>query len=112
VSERVVADAHRGSLGAAPDARGGDDTNAGKQLRQLVEEILRAGHPARERLADADRQRARRRLALLHHVEVVIEGRDLVDLGERESYLLRERREMRGCKVAVAVVDPVKMLDQ
>ena len=38
----------------------------------------------------------RRGLAFLHHVEVVIEGRDLVDLGHRQLHLVGERDQMRG----------------
>src|SRR6266849_4417343 len=41
-----------------------------------------------------------------------VEGRDLVDLRERELHLLRERGEMRGGEVPVAVLDEMQMLDQ
>jgi hypothetical protein len=51
-------------------------------------------------------------LPLLHDLEVVVEGRDLVHLGLRELHLLRERRQVRRGEMAVAVVDPVQMLDQ
>ena len=54
----------------------------------------------------------RRRLVLLHDVEVSVEGRDLVDLGERELHLLRQRGEMRGGEIAVLVLDQMQMLDQ
>ena len=39
--------------------------------------------------------------AFLHHVEMSVEGRHLVDLGERELHLLRQRGEMRGREMAV-----------
>ena len=51
-------------------------------------------------------------LAFLHHVEMGVEGRDLVDFGERELHLLRQRGEMRGREMPVAVLDQVQMLDQ
>jgi hypothetical protein len=50
--------------------------------------------------------------AFLHHVEMGVEGRDLVHLGERELHLLRQRGEMRGGEMAVAVLDQVQVLDQ
>ena len=54
----------------------------------------------------------RRRLAFLHDVEMRVEGRDLVDLGQRQLHLGGERREMRGREMAVAVLDEMQMLDQ
>ena len=41
-----------------------------------------------------------------------VEGRDLVDLGEREPHFLRQGGKMRGRKVAVAVLDQMQMLDE
>src|SRR5215467_14116006 len=74
--------------------------------------MLGARHGAGERVAYAHGERGRRRLVFLHHVEMGVEGRDLVDLGERELHLLRQRGEMRGGEIAVAVLDQVEMLDQ
>ena len=79
---------------------------------QLAQQLLRARHRAGERVAHAHRDRRRRRLAFLHHVEMRVEGRDLVDLGERHLHLGGERREMRGGEMAVAVLDQMQMLDQ
>ena len=53
-----------------------------------------------------------RRLAFLHDVEVVIEGRDLVHLGLRELHRLRERIQVRGGKVPEAILDAMQVLDQ
>ena len=50
--------------------------------------------------------------SVLHHVEMRIEGRDLVDFGVRHLHLLRERGEMRGGEMAVMVLDQMQMLDQ
>ena len=72
----------------------------------------RAGHLAGQAVADAHGQRGRRRFAFLHDVEVVIEARDLVDLGLRQAHLLRQRRQVRGRQVAEAVLDLVQVLDQ
>ena len=41
-----------------------------------------------------------------------VEGRDLVDLGQRQLHLLRQRGEMRGRQMAVPVLDQMQMLDQ
>jgi GAF domain-containing protein len=41
-----------------------------------------------------------------------VERRDLVDFGERELHLLRQRGEMRGGEISVAVLDQVQMFDQ
>ena len=41
-----------------------------------------------------------------------VEGRDLVDFGERELHLLRQGGEMRGGQMAVMVLDEMQMLDQ
>jgi len=43
---------------------------------------------------------------------VGVEGRDLVDLGERQPHFLRQRGEMRGGEVAVLVLNQMQMLDQ
>ena len=51
-------------------------------------------------------------VALLHHVEVVIERRHLVDLGHRHLHLSREGDEMRGRQTPVAVLNLVQVLDQ
>ena len=81
---------------------------AGRSRKQT----LGARHGAGERVAHPHRDGRRRRLAFLHHVEMGVEGRDLVDFGERELHLLRQRREMRGGEMAVAVLDQVQVLDQ
>jgi hypothetical protein len=94
-------------------ARRTHDPYAGAEPgRKIAQERLGACHCAGQRIAHPHRDGRRRGLALLHHVEVGIEGRDLVDLGQREPHLLRQRSEMRGRKMAVAVLDQVQMLNQ
>ena len=89
------------------------DAHAGTEpLGQAREQRVRARQLARDRIADAHRDRRRSGGAVLHHVEVVVEGRDLVHFGHRELHLLRERDEMTGGEMAVAVLDPVQMLDE
>ncbi len=60
--------------------------------RQVAQQVLGARHRAGERVAHAHRDGRRRRLAFLHDVEMRVEGRDLVDLGQRELHLLRRAR--------------------
>ena len=76
------------------------------------EQLLGARHRAGQRIAHAHGDRRRRRLAFLHHVEMRVEGRDLVDLGQRHLHLGGERGEMRGGEMAVVVLDEMQMLDQ
>ena len=78
---RAVAGAH---AGRAHDAHSGAEF-----LRQFGNQVLGANQRAGQRVANAHRDRGRRRLAFLHHVEMRVEGRDLIDLGERELHLLR-----------------------
>ena len=54
----------------------------------------------------------RRQLAFLHHVEMRVESRDLIDFGQRHLHLGGERGEMRGGEMAVFVLDQMQMLDQ
>ena len=52
------------------------------------------------------------RLAVLDHVEVVIEGRDLVDLGHRHLQFRSQRDEMHVGEAPEAVLDQVEVFDQ
>ncbi len=102
---RMAAGAHAG-CGEHTDRR---RVHGGAQLGQ---ESVRAGQRAAQAVADADGDRRRGRLALLHHVEVVVEGGDLVDLGLGEAQLLGQGRDVLGGDVAPAVLDQVEELDQ
>ena len=77
------------------DAGRAHDTHvrAGRRL-QIGDQLFRAGEIARQALADPNGNGWWRGLALLHHVEMRIEGRDLVDLGLRHLHLIRQRHQM------------------
>jgi hypothetical protein len=83
-----------------------------EDLRKPVEELLRAGHLAGKRVANAHRERGGRRVAFLHDVEVVVEGRNLVHLGHRELHRLGERVEVRGREAAEPVLHAMQVLDE
>ncbi len=85
---------------------------AAKPARQVAQQMLAAGHGAGQRIANPHGDRRRRRLAFLHHVEMRIEGCDLVDFGQRELHLLGQRGEMRRREKTVLVLDQMQMLDQ
>jgi hypothetical protein len=108
-----VADrADRRAIAGAHAGRAHDPHVRAEPIRQSAQEMLGARHGAGERVAHAHGERGRRRLVFLHHFEMGVEGRDLVDLGERELHLLRQRGEMRGGEITVAVLDQMQMLDQ
>ena len=114
VVDVVVADLeHRGGVAAAHAGRA-DDADMLRVVSGLQRghQLLRARELAGERITDPDRQRRRRRLALAHHVEMGVEGGDLVDLGLAETQLLGQRRKMRRREMPVRVLDQVKELDQ
>ena len=90
---------------ARTHARRAHDANLGPELAgKIAQQPFRALHRARQRIAHPHRHRRRRLLAFLHHVEMRVEGRDLVNLGLSKLHLGGERREMRGGKVAEAIL--------
>ena len=100
---RMIAGTH---AGRAQHADAGTERG-----RKLCQEFFGTSHRAGQALADAHRDRRRRR-PVLHHVEMRIEGRNLVDLGQRELHLLRERRQVSGREIAVMVLNEMQVLDQ
>ena len=94
---RTVAGAH---AGCAQDAHIG----AGPRL-QGFDQRLRAHHFAGDRIAYPDRGRRRARLIVLQHVEMVIEGRDLVDFGQRHPHLVGKCHQMGWGQAAFGVLD-------
>ena len=82
---RAVAGAH---------ARRAHHAHIGAELfRQVRQQPLGAGQRAGQRIADPHRDGGGGGLALLHHVEMGVEGRDLVDLGERQLHLVCQARQ-------------------
>ena len=77
-----------------------------------MQQFFRAQHGAGQGIADPDGQRRDVGLALLHHVEMRIEGRGLEHLGEGELHLVGERREVGRGNLVIFVLDEVQMLDQ
>ena len=101
---RLVADTH---------ARRAHDAHIRtERVRQFVQQTLRAHHRAGEAVAYPHGDSRWRNLMLLHDVEVRIEGRNLVDLGQRKLHFLRKGCKMRGGEMAIVVLDQMQMLDQ
>ena len=119
VHDRMLVHDRDGRTVAAADAGRADDSRAGaEQRRQPREQIARAGELARQAVADAHGQRRRGacrrawRIVLAHDLEVVVEARDLEDLGLRQPQPLGERREVRCRQPPELVVDEVQVFDQ
>src|SRR5262249_31876407 len=51
-------------------------------------------------------------LAFLDHIEMRVERRDLVNLGQREFHLLGERGQVCRRQMPVAILNEMQMLDQ
>ena len=103
----------RGGVAMTHARRAHDADSARVELiAQRRQQLVRAHHLAGQAVADPDRERRRRRLALLDHVEVRIECCGFVHRRLGQPHLLGERGEMRGAEVAVAVLDQMQMLDQ
>ena len=101
----------RGAVAGADAGRAHHPHIGAKQPRQLGQQLVGAGHGAGQAVAHPHGDGGRRR-AVLHHVEMGIEGGDLVDLGLGELHLGRERGEMRRGQVAVAILQQMQVLDQ
>ena len=83
-----------------------------QQSWQQLQQSLGAGKVAGYRVADSHRKRWWRCVAFFDHVEVVIEGGDLVNLGHGHLHLRRERDEMCGRQAAETILNPMEMLNQ
>ena len=79
---------------------------------QIGQQLFATGHGAGQRIADPHGDFRRRQLAFLHDVEMSVEGRDFIDLGERHLHFEGERGQMRGGEMPVVVLDEMQMLDQ
>ena len=101
---RLVAQAHAGRMHHAHIG--------GLSFLERRRQRRGTGHGAAQRVAYPDGDRRRRRLALLHHVEMMVEGCNLVDLGLRQAHAFRQCRQMRRRDMAVSVLDDMQMLDE
>ena len=81
-------------------------------LRQFAQQMLSARHRTGKRITHAHGDGGQRRGALLHHIEMGVKGRDLVNFRERELHLMGERREMGRREPPVFVLDEMEILDQ
>ncbi len=101
---------------AAADARCSHHAHVVPSTDGSLSMSARAPHLAGNTLAHSYCQRRRRRDMAIrifpHHVEVVVEGRDLVHLRHRQAKFLRQRDQMRHGQLTVAVLDAMKVLDQ
>ena len=79
---------------------------------QLRQQLARACDVAGNRVAYAHGDRGRRRLTFLDHVEMVVEGRDLVDLRHRKPHLVGERDQVRSREMSVVVLYTVQVFDE
>ena len=108
-----MADLRHGRHVAKPDAGRAHHANAGAGgVLQFMQQFFRAQHRAGQGIADANGQRRNIGLALLHHIEMRIEGRGLEHFRERKLHLVGKRCEMGRGNLMILVLDKVQMLDQ
>ena len=97
---------------ARADAWRPHDAHPGEVRRlHLGDQLLGARQHAAQAIADADGDRGRTLLAVGHHVEVGVEGRNLVDLGHRDAQFLRQRMQMSRRQAALAILDEMQIFD-
>ena len=113
VIDKVMTDLGRGRSVAAADAGRAHHANArAGAVLQFMQQFFRAQHRAGQGIADANGQRRDIGLALLHHVEMRVEGRGLEHFRERQLHLVGERGEVGCGNLMIVVLDQVQMLDQ
>ena len=97
---------------AAADAGRAHHANAGAgAILQFVQQLFRTHHGAGQRIAHANGQRRDVRLALLHHVEMRVEGRGLEHFRKRQLHLVGKGRKMRRRDLVILVLNQMQMLD-
>ena len=108
-------DGHRGRLLAAADAGRRNHAHVAaldaEQFGQPRQQVLGTGQFAGQAVAHAHGE-ARCRLVAAHHFEVVVEGRDLVDLGHGNVHFPRQRHQVAVVQAAEGVVELVQVLDE
>ena len=113
VIDKVVTDLDCRRGVAAADAGRAHHANAGAGTAlQVLQQLFAAQHRAGQGIADPDGQRRNVRRALLHHVEMGVEGRGFEHLGKRQLHLVGERGQVGGGDLVIAVLDQMQVLDQ
>ncbi len=104
---------HRGGV-AAPHAGGAHHPHrlGGEAGREPFAQGLGAGQLAGERIADPHRDLRRRRLVVVDHVEVGIEGGRLVDRRHGQRHVGGQRPQFRQGEVAMSILKDMEVLDQ
>jgi len=98
---------------ATADARRAHHANArAGAVLQLMQQFFRTQHGAGQGVADANGQRRDIGLALLHHVEMRIEGRGLEHFRKRQFHLVGKGCEVGCGNLMIFVLDQMQMLDQ
>ena len=90
MTKRILPHANRRRFRTAPDAGHRNYPHIlAQNARQFFQQIIRTGHLARQRFANAHGQRRRRCLAFLHHIKVMIKSGDFIDFRLGDFHLLR-----------------------
>ena len=108
---RLPDDGHR-CLFATTDAGCRDDAHIGPEdIRQACQQALCAAQLTGKAIANPHRQ-LRRFLPVAQHLEVVVERGDFKDLCHGHVHLTAQRHQVAIVQAAVAVVQPVQVLDE
>ena len=99
---------------AAPHARRLHHTHLRRVDAGLHRLVKRLGalDGASDGIAYADRRRWWRCLALLHHVEMRVEGRDLVGCRLRQLQLVTQRAQVPAGDAMIAILNQMKVFDE
>ena len=112
VRQRRLSDNGHRRLLAAADAGHGQHTRIGaEQAGQTIAQRDTAGHRAGQAVADPHRDR-RQQSVIADGLEVVVEARDLGDLGHAKLHLVGQCDQVALEQRAVVVVELVQQLDQ
>jgi hypothetical protein len=111
--DKVMADLGRRRGVAAADAGRAHHANAGAGAGlQFMQQFFPTQHGAGQGIADTNGQRRDTGLALLHHVEMRVEGRGLEHLRKGKLHLVGEGCQMRRGNLVIFVLDEMQVLDQ
>ena len=112
LQHRVLVHHRHRRLLASAQAGCGNHPHPGTQyLWQPSHQFTRTDQLAAQAIAHAHRQSGDGRI-VAQHLEVVVEGGYLVDLGQRQVHQLGQCRQVPLMQAAVLVVEPVQLLDQ